>query len=157
MGWTHHLIDDAVATTPVREFTVASMAQRLREARGHVVILMLYDPESDAAFLVGDVRRWATQVGPKVEIVALAVGERRDAQFLFRYGEEQGVQRLAPEWLAPWQPGTFERTMGELGVIGADQWSPPLVVVFDRADKVTAEWEGEADYVAILAAAKAAR
>lgn len=157
MGSTYFLQEQAVATTPLREFGVASMAQRIRDARGHVLVLVLYDPGSDDAYLVGDLRRWAIQVRPRVELIALAVGKRRDAQFLFRYGQDQGVQRIAPEWLAPWPTGTFERTMGELGVIGPDDWSPTLAVVFDPAGKVTAQWEGDADYDNILAAAKAAR
>jgi hypothetical protein len=157
LGWTYFLQEQALAATPLREFGVASLAQRIREARGHVLVLVLYDPGSDDAYLVGDLRRWAAQARPSVKLLALAVGKRRDAQGLFRYAHERGVQRIAPEWLAPWQPGTFEQTMGELGVIGPDRWSPPLVAVFDPAGKVTAQWEGEADYVEILAAAKAAR
>ena len=142
---------------PLREFTVESMTQKVRDARGHALVLVLYDPESDDAYLVGDLYRWTTQVKPRVELFALAVGDRRDAQFLFRYAHEEGVQRIAPEWLASSDPGMLQSAMAGLGVRVGDQWSPPLAAVIEPNGTVTAQWQGEMNYGDILTAAKAAR
>jgi hypothetical protein len=156
-AWEHHLQQEAVAMTPLHEYTPAEIVQRVHSARGRTVLLVLYSADSEGAYLAGDLRRWARQVRPRIETIAVAVGKRRDAQFLFRYGQEQGVQRIAPEWLGPSEPGTLERTMAQLGVITSDRLSPPLVAVFDPDGKATAQWEGNAEYVDVVAAAKGAR
>jgi hypothetical protein len=157
LGWTYFLQEQAVASTPLREFGVASMAQRIRDARGHVLVMVLYNPDSDDAYLVGDFRRWAIQVTPRVELFALAVGKRRDAQHLFRYGQEQGVQRIAPDWLAPSDPAVIDSAMAGLGIRGTHPWAAPRVTVIDAKGKVTAQVQGELNYEQLLAAAKAAR
>ena len=106
---------------------------------------------------MGDLYRWTTQVKPRVELFARAVGDRRDAQFLFRYAHEEGVQRIAPEWLASSDPGMLQSAMDGLGVRVGDQWSPPLAAVIDPNGTVTAQWQGEMNYGDILTAAKTAR
>jgi hypothetical protein len=41
LGWTQLLQRQAVATTPLREFTVESMTQKIRDAHGHALVLVL--------------------------------------------------------------------------------------------------------------------
>jgi hypothetical protein len=94
-GWDYLLGEQAIGATPVSEVSASSIAERVRKARGHALILSLYRAGSDDPYTVADVRRWTIQSrGP--EVVAVAVGSRRDAQLLFRYGEEHGIQRLPP-------------------------------------------------------------
>jgi hypothetical protein len=158
LGGTYHIRQSAISKTPIQQFTVASAAQRVRGARGHVLVLVLYRAKSDDPYVVADLRRWTTQVAPpKVELLALAVGKRHDAQYLFRYGHELGLARLAPEWLAPWEAGTLDSTLTDLGIKIGEQRSIPLVAVIDSKGTVTAQWQGEPDYMPIIAAAKAAR
>jgi hypothetical protein len=157
-GWDQLQSERVLATTPVRPVTLASMTQRVREGRGHVVILALYLPDSDDPYAVADLRRWAVQTtSPKVEVLALAVGTRREAQVLVRYGWERGVQRLPPEWLPQQEPGALARALAELGIGDKDSASLPVTAVFNSNGKVTAQWQGELDYLAVLTAAKAAR
>jgi hypothetical protein len=158
-GWDRIQVAEALATVPVREVTIASVTQRVREARGHVLILALYRPDSDDPYVVGDVRRWTVQTSsPQVELIALAVGSRREAQLLFRDGEQRGIQRLPPEWLDSRQLETLNSVMTELGVRGSVNRSTlPLTVVFDSNGRVTAQWQGTVDYLPVLMAAKAAR
>lgn len=156
VGWAYHLREEAIATTPLRQFTVAQTAQRMRDARGRVVILVLYRPGSHG-FLIGDLRRWATQVSrPRVELLAMAVGRRRNAQAFFRYAGDRGLPPLAPTWLEPWPSGALDSTMAELGVRVGKTWTIPLVAVIDPEGKVVAQWQGETDYEPIIAAAKRA-
>jgi hypothetical protein len=150
--------EQAIAATPVREVTAASVAQRVRDARGRVLIFSLYRPHSDDAYVVVALRRWAVQMtSPSAEVLAFAVGARRDAQLLFRDGEERGVQRLPPEWLDQRQLEAFDSAMAQLGIPNSGHSTLPLTVVFDRSGRVTEHWRGTLDYVPVLAAAKAAR
>jgi hypothetical protein len=156
-GWMFHQEEQALATTPVREITTASVAQRVRAGRGQVLILALYRPNSDDPYEVGDLRRWTLQTTtPRVGVLAFAAGSRRDAQRLFLYGMELGVERLPPEWLVPEHTGVLENAMAELGVRTGHP-KLPLVAVFNRSGQVIAQWSGNLDYTAVLAAAKAAR
>jgi hypothetical protein len=156
-GLKYHQEEQVLETTPVRELTGASVAQRVRAARGKVLILALYRPNSEDPHEVGDLRRWALQTTtPKVEILAVAAGSKRDAQHLFLYGMELGIERLPPEWLAPEHPGVLDSTMSALGM-DTDHSKLPVVAVFDRSGHVTAQWSGNLDYAPVLAAAKAAR
>jgi hypothetical protein len=154
-GWDYVLGEQALRTTPIREVSPFTIAERVRKARGHAMILSLYRPGSDDAYTVADVRRWTIQSrGPEVEVVALAVGSRRDAQLLFRYGEDQGMQRLPPEWLSATAAGTVDSVLGRLGVRGG---ALPITAVFSRTGVATAQWQGTLDYDTIRSAAKAAR
>jgi hypothetical protein len=94
---------------------------------------------------------------PRVELLAFAVGTRRDAQLLSRAGEERGIQRLLPEWLDQRQLGAFGNAMAELGIPESNHSSLPLTVVFDRNGRVADHWRGTLDYLRVLAAAKAVR
>jgi hypothetical protein len=154
-GWDYLLGEQAVRTTPIREVSPAAIADRVQKARGHALILSLYRPGSDDPYTVADVRRWTVQSrGPDVEVVAVAVGSRHDAQLLFRYGEDQGMQRLPPEWLTATGAGTLDSVLGRLGVRSG---ALPITAVFSHTGVVTAQWQGTLDYDAILSAAKAAR
>ncbi len=156
-GWAYQQREEAIATTPIRQLTVAQAADRVRAARGHPLILVLYDPEPDDALLVADLRRWATPLGPaRIELLALAVGKRRDAQAFFRYAGERGLPLLAPLWLEPWRSGTLDSTMGELGVRVGDRWHVPLVAVVDSRGGIIAQWQGETASAPVIAAAEAA-
>jgi hypothetical protein len=157
-GWDHLQSQQTLATIPVREVTPESIAERVREARGHVLILALYRPDSDDPYVVADLRRWATQTAaPNVKLIALAVGTRKDAQLLFRDSEERGIQRLPHEWLGHWRPA-LDTAMGELGIRkNGEPLNLPITAVLDRDGRVTAQWHGTVDYLPVLAAAKAAR
>jgi hypothetical protein len=158
-GWDYLQGEQAVATTPLRQVTASSIAQRMREARGHVMILTLYRPDSEDPYVVADLRRWAVQTrDPKVELISVAVGSRRETQFLFRYGMEAGVQRLPPEWLPAAESETLDSALLALGVRRSNGHSSlPLTTVLDRNGAVAAQWRGSLDYVPVLSAAKAAR
>jgi len=154
-GWDYLLGEQAVRSTPVREVSPSTIAERVRKARGHALILSLYQPSSEDPYTVADVRRWTVQSrGPEMEVVAVAVGSRRDAQLLFRYGEDQGMQRLPPEWLSATADGTLDSVLGRLGVRSG---ALPITAVFSHAGVVTAQWQGTLDYDTIRSAAKAAR
>jgi hypothetical protein len=128
----------------------------VRGARGRVLVLVLYDPERDDGLMVGGLRRWATSLGrSQVELFALTVGGRHDAQAFFRYyAAEWGVPRLAPFWLEPWKPGALDSTMATLGVRVGATWSVPLVAVIDPDGRVIAQWQGETVAQPIIAAAE---
>jgi len=154
-GWDYLLGEQAVRTTPVREVSASAIADRVRKARGHALILSLYRPGSEDPYTVADVRRWTVQSrGHEVEVVAVAVGSRRDAQLLFRYGEDQGMQRLPPEWLNATAAGTLDSVLGHLGVRSG---ALPITAVFNRTGEVTGQWQGTLDYDTIRSTAKAAR
>jgi hypothetical protein len=157
-SWDHLQSQQTLATIPVREVTAESIAQRTREARGQVLILSLYRPQSDDPYVVGDLRRWASQTAsPGVKVIAHAVGPRRDAQRLFLESEERGIQRLPPEWLSHRSPA-LDTVLAELGIQGnAERSALPLTAVIDRDGRVTAHWQGSLDYLPVLTAAKAAR
>jgi hypothetical protein len=84
----------------------------------------------------------------------VAVGSRRDAQLLFRYGEDQGMQRLPPEWLNATAAGTLDSVLDRLGVRSG---ALPITAVFNRTGEVTGQWQGTLDYDTIRSTAKAAR
>jgi hypothetical protein len=154
-GWDYLLGEQAVRTTPIREVSPSAIADRVRKARGHALILSLYRPSSEDPYTVADVRRWTVQSrGHEVDVVAVAVGSRRDAQLLFRYGEDQGMQRLPPEWLSAAPAGTLDSVLERLGVRGG---ALPITAVFNHTGAVTAQWQGTLDYDTIRSAAKAAR
>jgi hypothetical protein len=154
-GWDYVLGEQAVRTTPIRETSPSTIADRVRKARGHALILSLYRPGSEDPYTVADLRRWTVQSrGPEVEVVAVAVGSRRDAQLLFRYGAEQGMQRLPPEWLSAAAVGTLDSVLGRLGVRGG---ALPITAVFGPTGEVRGQWQGALDYDTIRSAAKAAR
>jgi len=157
-GWDHLQSQQTLATIPVREVTAESIARRVREARGQVLILSLYRPYSEDPYVVGDLGRWVTQTAsPRVKIIALAVGSRREAQLLFRDGEDRGVQRVPPDWLSPQQFASFANSMGELGLRHSGNSDLPVTAVFDRNGRVTEQWHGTLEYLPVLGAAKAAR
>jgi hypothetical protein len=157
-GWDHLQSQQTLATIPVREVTAESIAHRVHKARGQVLILSLYRPDSEDPYVVGDLRRWTAQTThPRVELIALAVGTRREARLLFRDGEDRGVQRLPPDWLSPQQLELLENSMGELGLRHSGNSNLPITAVFDRNGRVTEQWHGTLDYLPVLAAAKAAR
>jgi hypothetical protein len=157
-GWDLLQSQQSLARIPVREVTAESIAQQVRQARGQVLILSLYRPDSEDPYAVADLRRWATQASsPQVKVLAIAVGSRNEAQRLFRDGEERGIQRLPPDWLGQWQPA-IDSVLAELGVRGdPERTKLPLTAVFDRNGVVRVHWQGELDYVPVLGAAKAAR
>jgi hypothetical protein len=157
-GWDCLQSQQTLAIIPVREVAAESIAQRVREARGRVLILSLYRPDSEDPYVVGDLGRWADQTAsPRVKLIALAVGSRREAQLLFRDGEDRGVQRVPPDWLSPQQLQLFENSMGELGLRHSGKSDLPMTAVFDRNGRVTEQWDGTLDYLPVLVAAKAAR
>jgi hypothetical protein len=157
-GWDCLQSQQTLAIIPVREVTAESIAQRLRKARGEVLILSIYRPDSEDPYVVGDLGRWAAQTAsPRVKLIALAVGSRREAQLLFRDGEDRGVQRVPPDWLSPQQLQLLENSMGELGLGHSGKSHFPVTAVFDRNGRVTEQWDGTLDYLPVLVAAKAAR
>jgi hypothetical protein len=156
-GYGSEQRDQVIAETPIRQFTVAELADHVRNARGHVLVLVLYNPESDDAFLVAALRRWATPRGrSRAELLALSVGSRRNAQAFFRYAGERNLPILAPFWLEPWRPGTLDSTMAELGVDVGKRWCIPLVAVIDSRGAVVTQWQGETDASPVIAAAEKA-
>jgi hypothetical protein len=157
-GWDHLLSQQTLDTIPVQEVTAESIVQRVRNARGQVLILSLYRPDSEDPHVVGDLRRWANQTAsPKVRLMGVAVGSRRSAQRLFHDSEERGIQRVPHEWLGHWHP-TLDTAIAVLGIRANGQRSKlPLTIVFDRDGRVTAQWQGSLDYLPVLGAAKAAR
>lgn len=89
--------EQMIAQTPIRPFTTAQVAQRVRESRDHVLVVVLYSPNRRDAVFVGHLRQWALELGPsQAEVFALAIGKRRDAQALFRYASERGGRSIAP-------------------------------------------------------------
>jgi hypothetical protein len=157
-GWDHLQGEQALATTPLRQVSAASIAQQVRRAHGHALILALYRPDSDDPFTVADLRRWAVQTrGPAVQFVGAAVGTRRAEQVLVRYGMDAGVQRLSPEWLPVEEAAALDRLLVPLGVAASDHPTLPLAVIFDPNGGVAGQWRGNLDYAPILIAAKAAR
>jgi len=157
VGWGLEQREQVIATTPIRQFTVADAAARVRDARGHLLVLVLYHPEQTEAALVADLRRWVAPMNRShADLLALAVGSRRDAQAFFRYAGERGNPRLAPLWLEPWPSGTLDSTMGTLGVQVGKQWTSPLAVVFDSTGRVVAQWQGQLASGPVIVAARAA-
>jgi hypothetical protein len=157
-GWGHLQSQQTLAMIPVREVTAESIAERVRNARGQVLILSIYRPDSEDPYVVGDLGRWAAQTAsPRVKLIALAAGSRRDAQLLFRDGGDRGVQRVPPDWLSAHQLQSFQSSMGELGLRHSGKSDLPMTVVFGRDGRVTEQWHGTLDYLPVLVAAKAAR
>ena len=157
-GWDYLQGEQALATTPLRQVTVSSIAQRVQKARGQILILTLYRPSADDdPYVAADLRRWAVQTrNPHVEFLGVAVGSRRDAQLLFRYGTDAGVQRLPPDWLPAVESATLDSALATLGLPRTASDSLPLTAVFDRDGGVAGQWRGDLDYVSVLSAAKAA-
>ena len=156
-GWDYLQGEQALGTTPLRQATASAISQRVQEARGHLLILALYRPDSDDPYVVADLRRWAVQTrNPHVEFLGVAVGSRRDAQMLFRYGADAGVQRLPPDWLPATESATLDTALVMVGVSPTGGRSLPLTAVFDRNGTVVGQWRGVLDYVPVLSAAKAA-
>jgi hypothetical protein len=158
-GWGLMQAKQALAATPVIESTVASIVQRMQKARGHVVVLAFYRPNSEDPYVLGDLRRWAIQTeNPRVELLPVAMGSRRDAQSLFLHGMDRGIQRLPPEWLAPEEAAALDSTLTSLGVRKAStRGLLPLTVVFNPKGGIVAQWQGELEYLSVLHSAKTAR
>ena len=157
VAWGLEQREQVIATTPIRQFTVSDAAARVRDARGHLLVLVLYHPEPAEAALVADLRRWVAPMGrSQAEVLALAVGSRQDAQTFFRYAGERGMPRLAPLWLEPWPSGTLDSTMGTLGVQVGKRWTSPLAVVIDSTGRIVAQWQGQTASGPVIAAANTA-
>jgi hypothetical protein len=157
-GWDSLQGEQSLATTPLRQVSAASIVQRVRQAHGHTLILALYRPDSDDPFTAADLRRWAVQTRtPPVEFVGAAVGTRRAAQVLVRYGMDAGVQRLSPEWLPAEETAALDTLLTPLGIAPSDHQRLSLAVVFDRTGAVAGQWRGSLEYLPVLMAAKAAR
>jgi hypothetical protein len=157
-GGGHLQGEQALATTPIQQVSAASIVQRVRQAHGHTLILALYRPDSDDPFTAADLRRWAVQTRtPPVEFVGAAVGTRRAAQVLVRYGMDAGVQRLSPEWLPAEEAAALDTLLAPLGIAPSDHQRLSLAVVFDRKGAVAGQWRGSLEYLPVLVAAKAAR
>jgi hypothetical protein len=157
-AWDHLQGEQALATTPLRQVSAASIVQRVRQAHGHVLLLALYRPDSDDPYTSADLRRWAVETRtPPVEFVGAAVGTRRAAQVLVRYGMDAGVQRLSPDWLPVGETAALDSLLQPLGIAPTSTQTLSLAVVFDRNGVVAGQWRGALDYLPILLAAKAAR
>jgi hypothetical protein len=157
VGWGIERREQVIKATPIRELTVADAADRVREARGHTLVLVLYHPERSEAALLADLHRWVTPMRrSEADLVTLAVGPRRDAQAFFRDAGNLGMPQLAPLWLEPWPSGTLDSTMSTLGVRVGRQWSSPLAVVFDSTGRVVAQWQGQYASGPVIAAANTA-
>lgn len=146
-----------VATTPLREFTVAELAERVRQARGHVLVLVLYEPFENDAALVDGLRRWAAPLGrERIEVLAVMTGGRTKAQEFVRFAPEEGRPRLPPLWLTPWRSGVLDSTMATVGVRVGQRWTAPLVAVIDPTGHVRGQGQGVRDVGLVIAAARRA-
>ena len=144
-----------IAAVPIRPYSVAQMAERVTNARGRTLVLVLYSGNPSHMDLVRPLREWARPIGPsRVEVFALIIGSRQQAQLYFREAGLKGVTGIVPLWLAPWGAGALRGGLASLGIRIEDTWTIPLVAVVDPGGKVIARWEGETDPSPVIAVAE---
>ena len=140
--------------TTVEPLTVFQLRDRIRSARGHAALVLLYNTRNpDTRAQLAAVARTTDHArGRGFEVLAFHVPE--DSAIV------AGLPNLLATHGAPfppilmygWRPGLLAATMRELGIDMGPQWSNPLVAILDRAGRVVWQEQGVTDWNAVRGA-----